>query len=433
MNRPQSSSSSWPDVKIFLSRIESKIVLVIFFLAFVVRALYAGSRLWWAGDSSWYLGVAKNIAFHHSFELTTGIPTALRPPFYPLLIAAFWWTDKAPITAVILVQSICGAATVVLVYLIAKDHFSHRVAVIAALGAAFAPMTVHYTAVILSETVFTFLLVLGIFFWERNHGPAAGIAFGLAALTRTIVIPFAGCLALLTLLPRWRNQRRLYLLIFVITMGIASIWIVRNAIVFRKFILVQSTGYGLSFFVGSIETQMYGDEVWTKVLNELASAKENTQDETSVDRTYMIRAFERIESDPPQYLRTRLRQYPRLFLHSGDYLLGSSNITFGEALHERKALVVIFKVSFILGNIAIFLLAIYGIFLERRRFVLLSHIILFPLFLCLIHLPMWIESRYSLPMMPLVLILAARGIEGLQNRARTKISAPGPRPPGRDV
>jgi hypothetical protein len=216
-------------------------------------------------------------------------------------------------------------------------------------------------------------------------------------------------------------------------MGIASIWIVRNAIVFRKFILVQSTGYGLSFFVGSIETQMYGDEVWTKVLNELASAKENTQDETSVDRTYMIRAFERIESDPPQYLRTRLRQYPRLFLHSGDYLLGSSNITFGEALHERKALVVIFKVSFILGNIAIFLLAIYGIFLERRRFVLLSHIILFPLFLCLIHLPMWIESRYSLPMMPLVLILAARGIEGLQNRARTKISAPGPRPPGRDV
>jgi hypothetical protein len=178
---------------------------------------------------------------------------------------------------------------------------------------------------------------------------------------------------------------------------------------------------------------MYGDEVWTKVLNELASAKENTQDETSVDRTYMIRTFERIESDPPQYLRTRLRQYPRLFLHSGDYLLGSSNITFGEALHERKALVVIFKVSFILGNVAIFLLAIYGIFLERRRFVLLSHIILFPLFLCLIHLPMWIESRYSLPMMPLVLILAARGIEGLQNRARTKISAPGPRPPGRDV
>jgi 4-amino-4-deoxy-L-arabinose transferase-like glycosyltransferase len=294
-------------------------------------------------------------------------------------------------------------------------------------------MTVHYTAVILSETVFTFLLVLGVFFWERNRDPAAGIAFGLAALTRTIVIPFVGCLALLTLLPRWRNQRRLYQLIFVITMGIASIWIVRNAIVFRKFILVQSTGYGLSFFVGSIETQMYGDEVWTKVLNELASAKENTQDETSVDRTYMIRAFERIESDPPQYLRTRLRQYPRLFLHSGDYLLGSSNITFGEALHERKALVVIFKVSFILGNIAIFLLAIYGIFLERRRFVLLSHIILFPLFLCLIHLPMWIESRYSLPMMPLVLILAARGIEGLQNRARTKISAPGPRPPGRDV
>jgi 4-amino-4-deoxy-L-arabinose transferase-like glycosyltransferase len=100
------------------------------------------------------------------------------------------------------VQSICGAASVVLVYLIAKDHFSHRVALLAALGATFAPMTVHYTAVILSETVFTFLLVLGVFFWGRNRGPAAGLVFGLAALTRTIVIPFLGCVALLTLLPQ---------------------------------------------------------------------------------------------------------------------------------------------------------------------------------------------------------------------------------------
>jgi 4-amino-4-deoxy-L-arabinose transferase-like glycosyltransferase len=412
MIRPP-SLSSWPDAKIFLSRIESKIVLVVFFLAFVVRGLYAGLRSWWSGDSAWYVDVAKNIAFRHSFELTAGIPTALRPPLYSFLIAAFWRTDKAPVTAVIIVQVICGAATVVLVYLIAKDHFSLRVALIAALGATFAPMTVHYTAVVLSETVFTFLLLLGVFFWGRNRGPAAGLVFGLAALTRTIVIPFLGCVALLTLLPPWRNNRRLYLLIFVSAMGIASIWIVRNAIVFRKFTLVQASGYGTSLFAGTIDIPMYSDEVWTKVLTELASAKENTQDEASADRASMRRAVERIESNPAQYLRIRLKQYPRLFLNSGDYLLGSSNITIGEALHERNALVVITKVSFILGNIAIFLLAIYAIFLERRRFVLLSHIILFPTFLCLIHLPLWIESRYSLPMMPLLLILAARGIEGL--------------------
>jgi len=71
-------------------------------------------------------------------------------------------------------------------------------------------------------------------------------------------------------------------------------------------------------------------------------------------------------------------------------------------------------------------LAIYGMFLERRRFVSLTHIILFPIFLCLIHLPMWIEGRYSLPMMPLVLILAARGIEGLLSMIRAEKGGPVP-------
>jgi 4-amino-4-deoxy-L-arabinose transferase-like glycosyltransferase len=415
MFRPESSSDDGPNVKIVVSRIKSKILFVIFILAFIVRASYVVLGLWWAGDSPVYLAIAKNIAFHHSFSLATDTPTASRPPLYPFVIAAFWWTDSVPITAVMLLQIICGAATVVLVYLIAKDRFSHRVALIAALGATFAPMTVHYTAVILTESVVTFLVVLGFFLWGRNHGVAAGLVFGLAALTRTIVIPFVGCLALLTLLPSWRHNRRLYLLIFITAMGVTSVWLIRNAVVFRKFILVQSIGYGVNLFVGTTETQIYGDDVWTKVLRELESNKDNEQDEAESDWKYLLRAVERIKSDPSRYLRARLKQYPRLFLDSGDYLLGSSNVTFNEALQQRRALVVIIKLSFILGNIAIFLLAIYGIFLERGRFVSLSHIILFPIFVSLIHLPMWIESRYSLPIMPLVLILAARAIDGLWN------------------
>src|SRR6185503_3548405 len=124
MFRAESSSSGGPSVKIVVSRIKSKILFVIFILALVVRCSYAGFGLWRAGDSPAYLAIAKNIAFHHSFSLTTGIPTASRPPLYPFLIAAFWWTDSAPITAVVIVQIICGAATVVLVYLIAKGSFS---------------------------------------------------------------------------------------------------------------------------------------------------------------------------------------------------------------------------------------------------------------------------------------------------------------------
>lgn len=425
---PGSSSNAGRSVKIVVSRIESKILFAIFILAFVVRSLYAWLALWWAGDSRVYLAIARNIAFHNSFSVTTGVPTASRPPLYPSLIAAFWWSDSAPITEMILLQIICGATTAVLIYLIAKDRFSYRVALLAAAGAIVAPMAVRYTAVIMTEPVFTFLVVLGFFLWGRNHGVTAGLAFGLAALTRTIVIPFLACMVLLSFLPPWRHNRRLYLLISVSAMAVASVWIIRNAVVFREFILVQSTGYGVNIFAGTIETQIYGDDAWTKVKEQMGAHDDDPKDEAQGDRSLILRAVNRIETDPPQYLRARMKQYPRLFLDSGDYLLGSSNLTFDEALQKGRASVLIIKISFMLGNIAVFLLAMYGVFLERGRFVSLSHIILFPVFVLLIHLPMWIESRYSLPIMPLVLILAARGIEGLWSLislARLCLSAPG--------
>jgi len=48
---------------------------------------------------------------------------------------------------------------------------------------------------------------------------------------------------------------------------------------------------------------------------------------------------------------------------------------------------------------------------QRTRFAELSHLTLFPLFLALVSLPLWIEPRYGLPMMPLIAILSAAGTE----------------------
>jgi hypothetical protein len=45
---------------------------------------------------------------------------------------------------------------------------------------------------------------------------------------------------------------------------------------------------------------------------------------------------------------------------------------------------------------------------------------MFPVFGALIHLPMWIEPRYFLPMMPMVFIMAAVGVTPLNSRATVK-------------
>ncbi len=364
----------------------------IFLVALIVRAAFVVYWRWSAGDSPTYLAIAKNLFFHHSFSETYGNPTALKPPLYPFFIAAFGWADGAQVTAVLGAQVVLGSATVVLVYLIASERFSHTVALVAALGMTLAPLTNRYTAVILTETLFTFLVTFGVFFWGKNKAVSAGLAFGLAALTRPIIIPFVCCLFLLSLLPAWRPHRRTYGIILIVTLAVSSVWIVRNAIVFRQFILIQSVGHGFNLFAGTIETPVLYED-WPKVLRELAAETESVSSEAEFDRLFMRKAINRIKTNPAHYLKVRLKQYPRLFLDTGDYL------------DDRRIAMWVFVV----GNTVVLLLAICGLFTERERFVSLSHITLFPIFVSLIHLPMWIESRFSLPVMPLVAILATVG------------------------
>jgi len=98
-----------------------------------------------------------------------------------------------------------------------------------------------------------------------------------------------------------------------------------------------------------------------------------------------------------------------LFIDSGSYVFGNDGIALMAVLRERRIGQATVRIGFILGNILVFFFALGGLIAERARFVVLSHITLFPIFLSAISLPFWIEPRYGLPMMPLVAILSARG------------------------
>lgn len=389
-------------------------VLALAVMAFAVRLAWVRWGAWTGGDTPEYLLLARNLVFHHIFSMSQNteallLPTAHRPPLYSFLIAALWWRDAAPTNLVLLIQAVLGALTVALVYAIARDAFSRTVAIVSGLGMLFAPMSCHYTAVILTETVFTFFVVLGVFLWGRKRFASAGVAFGLAMLTRPTLLPFLLGLPLLSLLPAWRPHLRAHLLIIVAAFAISSVWIIRNAIVFQRFVPIAASGWGTNLLFGTMEIKLAGDDVWTTVLNDPVLKLDAGSNETQADQLRMRRAIERIVNDPGGWLVARAKQYPRLFIDSGDYLLGSYNMMIGEALRESRFLVVLVKAAFVLGNLGVFALALFGLFVARARFAELSHITLFPVFLLAAHLPMWIESRYSLPMMPLVIILAAGG------------------------
>jgi hypothetical protein len=408
-------------------------VVVLTVMALAARLWWVWSSIWTAGDTAEYLTFARNLAFHHVFGAGTNaasvpLPTASRPPLYPMLIALLWWNDSPPVLAVLLLQSLLGAMTVALVYWIASDRFNRVVAVIASLGMVLAPMTGYFTAVILTETLFTFLLTLAFFLWGRKKPALCGLAFGLAALTRPTILPFIIILPLLALLPSLRLQWRTYLTIFVMALVLPLVWTIRNAVVFKEFIPISVSGWGTQILAGTFDVELVGIKVWTG--SEWALYDVNTHpllqaesglNETERERVFLRRGLRRIADDPLHWLVVRAEQYPKLFLDSGNYVLGSYNIPIRQALAESRFWVLLVKGAFIVGNFIVLGIAVLGFYVERKRIPSLIHLVAFPIYLLLIHLLTWIESRYTLPIMPIVAIFFAVGWQRLMQNTRFAI------------
>lgn len=323
-------------------------------------------------DSCEYVNIAQHLPY--SFSLA-GAATSFRAPFYPFFIFVF----SHPL-ALSLAQIVLSLITCWIVYLIGK-RFSPRVAIASALLFALAPLTSQISVQVLSETLFTFLVVVGIYFWTDRPG-ISGIAFGLGILTRPLLLPFS-----IVLLALGIKQRRL-ILVGAISLLMVLPWTVRNAIVFKEFIPVSTAGMGLNLYVGTIDLKYgTGDTLWSQIVNSEYRTDYYSRDK---ERALRRKAIDFIVAQPLEWLRIRIRQYPRLFMDGQETLPGGKVRQFG----------------FLTGNLILLVLAVVS---WRKELYLIS----FPLFLSLIHLPLWTDNRYSLPMMPMVIILAVLGARRL--------------------
>lgn len=133
--------------------------------------------------------------------------------------------------------------------------------------------------------------------------------------------------------------------------------------------------------------------------------------EVEVDRAYGRVAKEKILASPLTWIKARAKQFPLLFADIGQYFFKGPGIW-------KLAVMG----SFLLGNFVFVLTSFSGLWLLRKRFFELAYITAFPVYLTLIHLPLWVEARYSLPMTPMLSILSAYTIHQLYLRVRANRS-----------
>ncbi len=361
------------------------------------------------GDAGGYLVLARNLYLHHVFSFAQGLepldPTYFRAPGYPAFIAALGWPPSFAL--LFLVQAIAGTITAAITFKLAEP-FGRHVALIAGLAMALAPMSVFYTTEIMSETLYTTLVVSACYLWFLSRAVWSGFVFGLSWLVRPTTMGFLIFAFVAVFLIRgWNEHRKTVVIICFSAILTVLPWVVRNFLIFHKFIPVATAGGRIGLLSGTFDIS-YGKDVWRQWYTQPELETGYGWSDPRSEDIYLQRAVQRIMENPLGWLRVRAKQYPWLFIDLGSYL------------HPSNAVAARFvKWGFLIGNALVLLLAVLGGWLSRSH----PYLVIFPFFLVLFHLPLWIEPRYSLPMVPMMIILALFFISRARSRFRTLIPA----------
>lgn len=265
-----------------------------------------------AGDSVFYLRLARAIASGSGMSLESGQPTAYVGPGYPLFLVPFVSVGADPI-AVGIVQAFVGAigvtAGALTAWLLARRYrpeWSTAATLIAGILGAFYPHLVFWTGYLLTETLFVTLIAVGLLFlvlaWQRGQavaGAAAGAAFGLAAITRPPALAMLLGLAIWWLASAARRGTPwLPTAVFLIAAAVPVVaWGTRNAVELGAFIVTSSES-GEVFYQGNSRSSTGGSRGYVDALDYTPLIVPAGTSEIERDRIHLEQALADMRADP---------------------------------------------------------------------------------------------------------------------------------------
>ena len=202
-----------------------------------------------------YVALGKALAHGDAYQLE-GHTTAYRTPGYPLLLALSFRLFGESLVPVRAAQAAADLLSCFLVFLLGRKLFSERVGLIGATLFALFPLQFLYISIIMTETVFTTLLLLYLLLctgetasWKRSI--AAGIVLGAATLVRPTILLLPAVIFAVRWIGGWKPGGNLKAL--ALTAGAAllilSPWLIRNFNEFGRISLTSNTG--VNFWIGS--------------------------------------------------------------------------------------------------------------------------------------------------------------------------------------
>lgn len=400
----------------------------ILLLAIVTRV----SVLWvWfdnlSDDRDVYLAIAEGVAEGRGYSVPdTTIPTAFRPPLYPLLLAVTG-TSASPFGRALL-HLVLGVATVWFTIVLGRRlGLGERLALAAGGVVAVDPLLLRYTTFPMTETLATLLTTLMLVCLtmptSRRQQIGTGVVFGLNVLCRPTLWVFAGLMGLWWIVRRLMSARDPHrspsrsFPWLTVAAGLVTVlpWVVRNAIVMGHPILMTTHG-GYTILLGNNPSfyREVVDQPWGTVWDgshgagqgEWADEVNRQLDDAGVmgevarDRWLGKLARAHIREQPSMFVRACLLRLRRFWSLSPQ---GDTGEMMPSAI---RLLVVVFY-----GGV--FLLAVIGlirVLIERLTAVHFHRwvpVLLLIVAFVSVHLVYWSNARMRSPVVPAIALLAA--------------------------
>ena len=192
-------------------------------------------------DSIEYSGAALNLLISGDLGIAYN-----RPPAYPVFLAGIYLFFGESILAVRMVESVIGALLAVIIALIGKRIGGQTVGVIAGILWSIYPLGIFITGILYPTNLLTVLLACGVLCClpdsQQEFSPkrlfAAGVLWGLGALTIPVVLATIGLIGLWVIYWGRGNRVRLLSLLFLGAALVVLPWVIRDFYVYGRVVLV---------------------------------------------------------------------------------------------------------------------------------------------------------------------------------------------------
>ena len=356
-------------------------------------------------DERDYDRLAVSIATTGSYS-ENGLPTAYRPVGYPAFVGFVYFLAGHKPVVVKLFQALLDATVPLMLFLL-LPVFERRTRILAAAFWAFYPPAVLYANLLLSESVFTFLLVLATLLLVRSDQFKVwaflliGVLFGVMALIKGVALIVLLLLPLAYLALRQPLRRVLWVGLGALLLVIP--WTVRNSVTLGYVGL--STNVGMDLLIGNNPNAngSYTSQIPDEIFQGATSEAETN------DRAFRYAVHYIIEK-PGMFVVNGIRKAAHLVESEGGILIWSFSGSREDSSIRYASRYASLPVSAVLGvNLPYFILLMAGIlgllgFPEPRLRWLFLVVLAAWL---LIHLLFFGGSRMHFPLMPFFALFAA--------------------------